>query len=265
MSEFPHDHNNPPEEIQEEISAYQAIMNRWNQFLKVADKWINDRSEIKDKATADKCADFIAQMNAIKKDAEKERKDEKAPVIAQGKAIDAKYNSVKKEIEGVTAKLKSRQDAWLKAEDERIKAEQAKQREAEAEAARKAEEARRKAEELAAEADAGNLEGSAVSTIEAQRQAEAAEEELAEAQKRAKQAMATKAKAGGTNNVSGKRRSASLRTYWEAEITNPKLAAVALADNPRVQEILLSVAKEMQRGDRSLTLPGVRFYEDKRS
>jgi hypothetical protein len=191
-----------------------------------ANLWIEERPEIANEEEAEKAATFLAQLRAQFKKIEDERSRVKAPFLAAAKAVDDRYNPLKRPVEIAANLIKDKLGVWLKR-----KAAIAARERLEAEA-----KARREREAADAAARAAEQEGQ--DKIRAQVAAE-------EAAKRAEEAEAAAAKAQApvkVGNLYGGR-STSLRTHTVIEIVDvakiPARTLKLLCDEPYVREALL--------------------------
>lgn len=169
--------NNPPSDEQVFLSELEgrnaSLLERRTALLEAATRV---PETIEDAEVAGKAADFIKQLTAAEKAADRARTEEKAPYLQRGKWVDAWFKGpavagiaeVKK---AITARLTAYQREEARKERERREAEERRQRE-------EAERARREAEEKAA---AAQTEGDLDAAVRA-------EEEAAEAQAAAERA-----------------------------------------------------------------------------
>lgn len=191
-----------------------------------ANLWAKERPEITNEEEAEKAATFLAQLRAQFKKIENERSRVKAPHLAACKAVDDRYNPLKRPIEIAANLITDKLSLWLK------------NKAAIAERARLEAEAKARREREAAEAAARAAEQEGQDKIRAKVAAE-------EAARRAEEAEAAAAKAQApvkVGNLYGGR-STSLRTYTVIELVDvtkiPARTLKRLCDEPYVQEALL--------------------------
>lgn len=166
--------------------------------------------KIADQGTADKVADFIKQIGLAGKQAESFHKDEKAPFLIGGRAVDAFFKGITTPLAGLKKSSENLLVAWQRkiAEEERQ--------------IRQAAERKAREEAEAAEREAAEL----VSSIEDERGLEAAIEAEEAAAKAAAEAETAKQAASAkastmtkTHTDSGT--SSSMSVFWDFKDINP--------------------------------------------
>lgn len=236
---------------------------------------------------------LIAKFKALSRETETTRTETKEPFLRNGRTVDAFFGELKKPLDKTAEDMLSALNAYTRAKAARERAEREereRQERAAAEAARRAEEeSRRKAEaaQREAEAEAARIRSAADAEERAaaeeamrKREQEAAEERKAaeEASKAAaeadrKAATAAKAATGGIgklSKVAGEGASASAQTFWAHEITDRAalisdlgpLGPYLAADAVDAAVARFKNAAVASGGIDSITLPGVRFFED---
>lgn len=199
-------HNQPPSDGEafriELETRHNDLLDRRTALVEAADRV---PETIEDEETAGKAADFIKQLTAHEKAADRARVDEKAPYLERGKWVDAFFKTVAvAEIAGI----KKRVTGLLTTYQQKVAAEERRRREEEERRQREeAERARREAEERAA---AAQTDEELESAVEAEQEAEAAQERADRAER------ATQA---GTADLSRQHSAsgtvASLRSEWK--------------------------------------------------
>lgn len=205
-------HNLPPSD---ENAFLNEIESRHGELLKRRDELVaaSERAPetIGDAETAGKAADYIKQLGAHEKTADKARKDEKEPYLERGRWVDGFFKSIA--VQGI-ADIKKAMTGRLTAYQRKVAEEERQRREAEERRQREeAERARREAEEKA----------QAAQTDEDLQAAVEAEQQAAEAQARAERAERD-AQAGAADlsrQHSGAGTVASLRTSWKCTAYDP--------------------------------------------
>lgn len=198
-------------------------------FLDAAGQWL-ENGELKSEDDAQRLNDFIAGLKKRKKAADEARKAAKKPFDDAGKAVQAAYTPILKKLDTAAAKVAPLLSKWLerKEAERRAEAERAAK-----EAAFKQQEAERKAAEAAARNDiSGEIDAEA-----AQKEAEAAAKEAA---------RAAKARAN-VSSATGGGRTASLRSYVEIEVTNPRVLFMRYQSHPEVIDTLRRLAQAEAR------------------
>lgn len=184
-------HNQPPADEQ-----FETLRNRVDHLAEVGRRWADERPKIADEDQAKKASTFVAQIREALKAIEAARKDEKAPHIDAGRAVDQKWKPLAALLEPIQGAMGQKLTAWQVAQQ------------------RIADEARRKAEQEAAkrQAEADRLAAEAKTVEDQERAAQAAQAADAEAQK---------AKAIDSRTRSDTGQTTSLRKAWKFEITDP--------------------------------------------
>lgn len=204
-------------------------------YIEQAAKWIKDR-KIEDAQTANQAANYIGKIAALRIKIDKEREVKVRPHLDAQKQINGEYNPLIKQAETLEAQIKRASDAFAIAERKRLEAEQRKQYEAEQ---------KRIAEEQAAK--------------EAERAAYLAANPIAEftdPEPEPELPMAppppepVKIALGGAH---GKR--ITLRTVTEYELVDYNAVVQFLKDNPKVVELITSIAKAQAKA--GVAVPGV--------
>lgn len=235
-------HNRPPAYDAEALAASEAAA---QVHLDHAVEW-RKVEKIADAAQAGRAVDFITGARAARALIDAERKEQKAPHDAAGRAVQDVYNPILnamlREIDAVKAKV----DAWNKEEAQR----QAAQQQVEAEAARA------EREQAAAAAEAAEMRGDLVAAQRAQQAAEAA----ADAEARAARPVNATIK-----SATGQGRTMAMRTVREAEVTDLGAAFLALRDDPRIAEVVRKIANERIRAAKGapVNIPGIKVNERK--
>lgn len=239
-------HNHPPA-LPYDLAKFQLLELRAREIADAGADWIKLPS-VDSEEHAGKANDFLAQVKSIEKETEAERKKQKAPHDAAGKAVDAAFKGLLaplgKIADGVKPKLLD--FARRKAAEEA------------AEKARLADEARQKQEEaarLAAQAEErGDVFGQA-----------AAEEAAKDAEKMAK--AAAKETKTQVKSATGGGRTMAMRTTWKVDqITNMNQAFSFFRDHERygtaVRELFTRMAEAERRAvDGVNEIPGITFKE----
>ena len=188
-----------------------------------------------DELVAGKLNDTIKEIQSLTKQAEKDRKAVKEPHLAASKRVDAEYMPLKTRGIELAAKGKARVTEYL-VEQQRI-ADEAR-RKAEAEEAERA----RIAAEMADDALVGDM----------------VKQDAEDAAQAATVAQAEYENAGRAGSLTGQSRTMSLRTSYQASISDPVAAATFFADHPKVQDAILAAANAMLRGqDRPESIAGM--------
>ncbi|MFC7378219.1 hypothetical protein [Brevundimonas sp. GCM10030266] len=211
-----------------------------------------DGAAVETQGQADDISRIIEGLNQNAAALDAERVKEKAPLDAEIKLIQDRYNayiadrknknpgSVWKAVDALKACLQpylARLDAE-KRERERI--------------------AREAAEAKAREAEAA-IRAAAANDLGAREDAETKVKEAAIAEAEARKAVADKAQASGGNRAMG------LRSVWKARVTDPHAAAGHYwRQNPEAfNDLLQKLANDDVRGGKRSGIPGVEFYEDR--
>jgi len=227
--------------------AFEVLDDRAKALVAAANRWLTERKEITDEDTAGKCSDFIEQVNGHAKATETQRKTEKEPHVAAGKAVDAAYKPILERLAMIKAKLQPLLTAFLQAKARR-QDEERRRLEAEAEAKRL------EAERLAQEAEAG--EGDVIGTAVAAEQAQAEAAEIAKAAEQAAGPARTKGDYGT--------RATGLRTRRWAVIADLDKALAYYRDRPDIADTVLKLANADIRGGRK-AIPGIRIHSEQKA
>ncbi|WP_416877935.1 hypothetical protein [Litorimonas sp.] len=188
-----------------------------------------------DDESAAKLNDLLKEIQKVGKDADKSRVALKEPHLVAGRKVDDDFRPIKEKAGELHKTGKGYMTAYL-VEQKRI-----------------ADEARRKAEQEAAEKAriAEQLAKDALIGEDVKRDAE-------EAAKAVDLAKAQAENSGRAGSYQGGARTMSLRTSYEAVLSDPKAAAIHFADHPRVQDAIISAANAILRGsDRPDAIPGI--------
>lgn len=184
-------HNRPPAD-----EALEALRNRVDHLAEIGRKWDAERPRIADDDQAKKASTFVAQLRDVLDRIDAARKDEKAPHIHAGKAVDEKWKPLAALLEPIRGAMGRKMTDWQVERD------------------RKAGEARRKAEEEAAkrQAEADKLRAKAETVEEQERAAEA---------QRAADGERDKAKSIDSRTRSDTGQTTYLKKDWKFEFTDP--------------------------------------------
>lgn len=238
-------HNNPPAFDQSVVDGFDE---RISDFLEVTQTWL-DLEEVTDEQQAGLLTDQIDGLRGLYKEVDIARKAAKKPHDDAGKAVQAAFTPLLTKLKMSADKLKPKLEAYAtkRAREE----EQRKQRElAEAEARRKEAEAKAKAAEASGDIGA---------QVDAQEAAEQAEKDAKEAAK----APDTKVR-----SATGAGRTMALRTVKEVEITNINVLFMHYSDEPKIAELLTSLATAEVRAKgydhASAPVPGIKIHEVKK-
>jgi type IV secretory pathway VirB10-like protein len=219
-------HNQGPPYDEAEVARLDA---EGAKFLDAAATWL-ENGELQSEDDAQRLNDFIAGLKKRKKAADDARKAAKKPHDDAGKAVQAAYTPILKKMDAAVAKVSPLLSQWLEKKEAERRAEVERQRK---EAEFKQQEAERKAAEAAARNDiSGEIDAEA-----AQKEAEAARKEA----ERAAKARANVASATGGG------RTASLRTFIEVEVVNPRVLFMRYAAHPDLLECLRNLAAREAR------------------
>jgi hypothetical protein len=212
------------------------------------------------KEEADQGSNLAAAVHNAAAAAVKLHKELKAPVLEEGRGLDAWKNSVCEPAEKTKAELLAKVTAWSRAEQRRLDEERRKAQEA-ADAAARAER-QRQLEEINAIAAAKAMEAAA--TLHAEEAAGVLAQITEEANKAA-QTVTVEVKAApvpvvkvATGGATG--RKTSLRTIKTAVITDFAAALAACADTDEVREAVQAVATKRMRAN--ITMAGVEIKEE---
>lgn len=221
------------------------------QFIDAAGKWL-DKKKLTTEDDAGRLNDFITGLKKRRKAVDQARADAKKPHDDAAKAVQAAFKPVLDQFDLAVKKVQPMLTAFLQEQDDKRKAEARRQ----AEEARKAQE---EADRLAAQA--------------ASRNDVAGEAEAEEARKRAadqaKEAARAEAQRSNVRSATGGGRTASLRTYYRAEVTNPRVAFMDMQNEPEVLECLRQVAERRARAKgfdpEKDTIPGCVIHVERRA
>ncbi len=223
-------------------TPYDEIKARVDSLVATANKWATERPVLLDKAMATLCDGYLTQVEKELKAAEDARTTEKAPFLAGGSAVDAKWNPVKSLLATIKTVLKPRYDKFLAEEQKRLDDQRA---QAAAEAQRLAD-----AAELAKKA-AETGTGTVIENI-------VAAEQLAEQAKEAVKAVtAIPTRAAVKSDVSSRAR--SLRKTWHARVDNVSACFTHYRTHPEVKAVLEKLAGADARGG-VRKIPGCTIY-----
>lgn len=236
--------NNPPD----------ALLVEANERIDAANKWLVERPEIVDDEIADKAGGFKSQIAATRKALDDRRLDEKRAFLAdQDETYKSPLDLLQRAFDAIDGKIR----AYLKAKDAKI-AEERRKQEAEAERLRlEAAEAVRKAEEEA------KTKGGDV--LRSQAAAEALTKKAEETAALAARPIAFAAVKGTYTQ-----RAITLRTYWDAEITDLNAAFKHYKKRDVLQAAIkqaihtIAKAEATFEKDASKAPPGVRFFSEER-
>lgn len=215
-------HNQGPVSLAEEVAQSVADLSAWL-AAQPTDGEVDD-------VTENMAANKRTALTKLAKQVEAEHETRKRPVLEQGRAIDAEYKPLLRQIEDATKSLRTRLGRWLAAREDR------QLREARAEAARKAEEARKAAE--------------------VQRQAASPSEPPAPAPESVVPASAPKVRAGG---ALGPR--VGLKTVKRAVITDYAAALAHFADHEKVRAVVEQLCQHAARDGHPA--PGCQITEER--
>lgn len=219
--------NNGPLDAAEYIEPFDELEANLNALL----------SAELDEATAGQLNDCVKEIQALTKSADNDRKAIKEPHLVAGRQVDADFKPITERGKSLADKGKKAVTAYM-IEQRRI-ADEAR-RKAEAEAAERA----RIAEELAKDALVGDM----------------VKQEAEEAERAAEAAKAAAENSGRVGSLTGQSRVMSLRTSYEAVITDPIAAATFFADHPKVQDAIVQAANAMLRGkDKPESIAGMKI------
>lgn len=212
--------NNPPPFDPDKLAELAGSVDEW---MRVSTDIRAKHNPIKSEDEAKLLTDHIGGLRGLSKKIDAARVDAKKPHDEAAKAVQAAFTPLMDRIKRATEVMLALQGDWLarKAEEERKR---------KAEEQQRAEEARAEAERLAKEAAAsGNLDAE----VEAERMAQQA----ADLEKQA--AREAKVNAG---SATGGGRTVALVEVREAELVNIAQLFLHFRDNPKVADLLLSLA-----------------------
>jgi hypothetical protein len=229
-------------------------MERADDLILNADKWIKERPEITDDEQAGACQLAIDQLLAVKADLEQARDTERKPHDDAIAAITVRFRDKLMMVGIAVVRLREIAGAWLSKKRERIAAEAVERQ-------RLADEAKRKANEAITTAVTTPSVGA---DFEAQRATEAAQTAEVAALKPA-------ARAQVRGEYSSK--AMSLHAYWHAEVIEGRESEAlrSYAKNPAVRAVALKKAKqlagELARREKreDAAPPGFRFFKTEKA
>ena len=218
-------------------NAYDALKERTDSLIEIANRWISERPEILDQDMADKAKDFLDQLREEGKAVESARKIAKQPHMDAAAGVDGTYKPLGALLKTAADMIKPRMTDWL-----------VKQQAIKDEIARAAAElAERKLQEAAL------LE--APETVEEVLAQEGAVKAAEQAQTDAKQASADNASTQG--QLGGK--AMSLRTRKAVEIVDMDLVFAHYGHREEVENVLTRLAAADVRS--GLEVPGIKIIE----
>lgn len=240
--------NSPPPFDPEEVTKLDAAA---SEFTDAAADWI-EKGEITSEGDAQGLNDFIAGAKKLKTATDKDRKAAKKPHDDAGKAVQGAYNPIIDKLQASIDKTQPLLTAFLQRKEAERRAEIARQHE---EARKAQEEADRKAAEAAARNDISG-------EIDAQAARDAAEQQVREVARAAKTSAKVASATGGG-------RTASLRSYLTADVTNVRAAFMHFQDHPALKECLHSLALAEARAKgfdpETMAIPGVKITVEKKA
>lgn len=236
--------NNPPDPLLVEA----------NERIDAANRWLTERPEITDDEIADKAGGFKGQLAATRKALDNRRLEENRQWDgAQRAKYGMPLDLLQRAFDAIDGKIKT----YLRAKDARL-AEEKRQQEAAAERVRQeAAEAQRRAEEEA------KKKGGDV--LRAQAEAEAAAKRAEEAAQLAA-APVVRAVVKGTFT----QRAITLRTYWDAKITDETKALKSYAKHPEIRAAALDAVRRVAKAeaiatkDKAKAPAGIEFFSEER-
>lgn len=225
--------NNPPKDAADYEAPLDTLKDRLSEF----------ELGNMDDARASELNDLIKDIQALNKSAENDRKAIKEPYLLAGRKVDADFKPIKTRADSLVKSAKAILTPYL------------------VEQARIAKEAREAAEREAAEKAriAEQLKQDALVGDSVVKESEEAAANLA-------MANAKEVNAGRAGSSSGTSRTASLRTYRYAEITDPEKAAVYFCTHPSVQDAIISAANAIIRNAKGgfVKMDGIEIKEEQR-
>ncbi len=222
-------HNAPPDEfslLKENIedAAAQAL------------KWLGEVKNLSTDEHANMAANWRDSLNKLKKKADSKRKEEKEPLAAEVKQIDAKYGAIVKQADDAAETLRGALTQFMRLKEEAERKRLAEER-------RKAEEERRRQEEERKALAAQDVTLAAL------------EPELPPPPP---VTAAPKIQAGGQLG-----RATSFRSVWSAEITDYAKALEFFASHADVRAAVEKLCNAEARSKTRKPIPGVDFKENK--
>jgi hypothetical protein len=227
------------EELPYDEAKLAAFIARVSDFCDAAGAW-QDIAPLTSEAQSKRLTDFVAQARSLFKELDDWRKDEKSYWDAKAALVQAVSTPLLAKIKAVGETLKGIQGQWLIAESNRLAAEKAEKERIAREAL---EQAKREAEAAVARNDISGQVDSELALKDAEKAAKAA----------AKPAKAQSSSATGAG------RSMALRTVASARITNARQVFMHFQDNPRLMDVLQSLADAEIRAGRAV--PGAEREE----
>lgn len=213
--------NMPPPEAAFNAEELAALKDKATAFVKASDIWL--KTPITNKELAEQLTDQINGLRKVYKEVDGARKAQKTVWDEKGAEVQAAYTPTLTQLKTAADLLKPALLAWEQ-EQERIAAE------AKAEKIRLAREAEAEARRLAMDAEQSG-------SIAAKVEAEAAEAAAAKQAKLANREIKT-----GVKSASGGGRALSTRTRNVCQIDRLSALFTHYRDNPKVAEVLLSLA-----------------------
>lgn len=236
--------NNPPEEM----TPFTAASQRVTELVETANVWLASVKEIGDTDTAVACQGFLDQVSAESKAVETDRRTEKKPHEDAAKAVDTKYRPLSTRLDTIKSLLLPLKTGWLQKEQAR--------KDAEAKAAREEADRLRK---LAEEAAAAATQNTTVEAVIAVDEINASAKQSEAAARRIENSKAQVRSNFGT-------RASGLRTYWSAKITDFDKALMHYKRDPRVRELIQSLADADARAMKDeINVPGVESVSEQRA
>lgn len=209
-----------------------------NDYIEQAADWIKGR-EIKDAQTANQAGNYIGKIASLRLKLDKEREAKVRPHLEAQNQINGEYNPLIKAAKDLETQIKRAMDAFAAAEKRRL--------EAEARAKYEAEQ-KRLAEERAKQ------EAERAAYLKANPIAQFTEPELEREPELPMAPEPVKVSLGGAH---GKR--ITLRTVTEYELVDYDAVVQALKNNPKVIEVITSVAKAQAKA--GIDVPGVKAVQ----
>ena len=217
-----------------------ALMKEAQELSGVVDAWTKKISEISTEDEAQQIRDLLAKLTGRLAQVEADREREKRPYIDAGRAVDARYEPIKRLLNACIAPIQSFLTIWLRRERERQREEAAA--------------ARREADILAKKAEAARKAVQEHRTVEATLTALDAEKRAADALVAMNEAMRAKPQVA---SASGGVRKAALRTTYYAVLTSVPLACRRYGDHPDVVKLFESLASAEARAAKGkIEIPG---------
>lgn len=222
-------HNNPP-------SEYDIIAGTVSDLVDEAKNWA-DGEDVKDEAQEKGVSDLINLLRKQNTAIKKWHKTEKEPHLLAGKEVDAKKNEVTQKIDIATNALKKCLAPYLEEKERQRIAEIERQRKEAAEAERKAHDA------IVAARNANDLEA-----IE--------QREIAIQDAKKAQAQVNKVVKEKTNAKSSFGRALTTREDFEVDLMSIDDAFEHFKNNPKVHDLLSSLALQEARQTKGKHIPG---------